>query len=264
MRISLNCPSYKRPKVETLKYLPFCKVWVDPSEYEAYIKSNPGHEENIIACPPGVQGNVARVRNYILDHEFEAGADVVVLVDDDMRCLAYYESPPGETFGYKKNKLATDEVLPFIERYSRLCAEWGFKMWGVNCNKDALSYSQQTPFSTMAFVGGPFQCFLKGNECRYDESLPLKEDYDMLIQNCNKYRGVMRVNKYHYDVKQAINAGGCAAMRNYEREEQQLNALMHKWGSRMVKIDTSNKGKTKKDKAKIDFNPIIKIPIKGV
>ena len=38
MKISINCPSYKRPNVETLEYLPFCKVWVDHKEYNDYIK----------------------------------------------------------------------------------------------------------------------------------------------------------------------------------------------------------------------------------
>lgn len=264
MRISVNCPSYKRPKVETLDYLPFCKVWVDEGEAEAYRKANPGCEENIITCPRGVQGNLCRVRNYILDREFEAGADVVLLIDDDMRSVAYYESEPGNNFGYKPNRIPGDEFLAFIEHYSRLCQEFGFYFWGVNCNKDAMSYSQQTPFSTVAYIGGPFQCFLRGNECRYDEALPLKEDYDMTLQNCLKYRGCLRVNKYHYNVKQAKQAGGCATYRNYEREAQQLDALRKKWGSKIVRIDQSNKGKTKKDKVKFDFNPIIKIPIKGV
>lgn len=264
MRISVNCPSYKRQKVETLKYLPFCKVWVCETEYNKYIAANPNYKENIIACPQGIQGNLCRIRNYILDKEFEAGADVVLLVDDDMRAVSYYESPKGENFGYKRNLITTDEFLPFIEHYSRICSEFGFYFWGINCNKDARSYSQQTPFSTVSYIGGPFQCFLRGNECRYDEELPLKEDYDMTIQNCNKYRGCLRVNKFHYDVKQAKQAGGCATYRNYEREAQQLDALRKKWGSRIVKIDTSNKGKTKKEKVKFDFNPIIKVPIKGV
>ena len=42
MYISVNCPSYKRPKVETLDYLPFCKVWVCETEAEAYRAENPG------------------------------------------------------------------------------------------------------------------------------------------------------------------------------------------------------------------------------
>ena len=264
MRISVNCPSYKRPKVETLDYLPFCKVWVDVGEVEAYRKANPDHVENIISCPKGVQGNVSRIRNWIIEREFEAGIDAVVIIDDDMKGMYFHESEPGNLFGYKKNFISADDFLPFIEEYSRLCAEFGFYYWGVNCNKDAMSYCQQTPFSTTAFIGGPFGCFLRGNECRYDENLPLKEDYDMVIQNCNRYRGCLRINKYFYDVKQAKQAGGCATYRNYEREKQQLEALRQKWGSRIVKIDTSNKGKTKKQKAKFDFNPIIKVPIKGV
>ena len=264
MRISVNCPSYKRPKVETLKYLPFCKVWVCETEVEAYRRANPGFEQNIISCKKGIQGNLCRIRNHILYTEFEAGADVVLIIDDDMKHTAYFESEPGNPFGYKRQYVKNEDFLPFIERYSRLCAEFGFRYWGINCNKDARSYSQQTPFSTTAYIGGPFQCFLRGNECRYDEELPLKEDYDMTLQNCNLYRGCLRVNKYHYIVKQAEQAGGCATYRNYEREKQQLDALRKKWGSRIVKIDRSNKGNSKKTKVNIDFNPIIKVPIKGV
>ena len=264
MRISVNCPSYKRPKVETLAYLPFCKVWVCETEADAYRSANPGFESNIIACKKGIQGNLCRIRNHILDTEFKNGADVVLIIDDDMRSVAYFESEPGDPFGYTRNRIKTEDFLPFVERYSRLCAEFGFKFWGVNCNIDARSYSQNIPFSTVSYIGGPFQCFLRGNECRYDENLPLKEDYDMTLQNCNRYRGCLRVNKYHYIVKQATQAGGCATYRNYAREKQQLDALLRKWGSRIVKIDRSNKGKTKKEKVNIDFNPIIKVPIKGV
>ena len=264
MHISVNCPSYKRPKVETLDYLPFCKVWVCETEFEAYKAANPGREENIIPCKKGIQGNLCRIRNHILDTEFAAGADVVLIIDDDLRQVRYYESEPGEIYAYTAHAVEADEFLDFIETYSRLCTEFGFKFWGLNCNKDAMSYQQQTPFSTVTYIGGPFQCFLRGNECRYDEALPLKEDYDMTLQNCNKYRGCLRVNKYHYVVKQAEQAGGCATYRNYAREEQQLDALRRKWGSRIVKIDRSNKGKSKKDKVRIDFNPIIKVPIKGV
>lgn len=267
MRISVNCPSYKRPKVETLDYLPFCKVWVCETEAEAYRGANPGFEENIIPCKKGIQGNVSRIRNHILDTEFANGADVVLIIDDDMKWVGYFESEPGNPFGYDRHRLSSDDFLGFVEHYSRLCSEFGFKLWGLNCNRDALSYSHMTPFSTVSFLGCPFHCFLRGNECRYDENLPLKEDYDMTIQNCNKYRGCLRVNKYHYMVKQAEQTGGCATMRNYAKEEQQLNALRKKWGSRIVKIDTtnkSNKGRIKKEKANFDFNPIIKVPIKGV
>ena len=36
MKISVCAPSYRRPKVLTLAYLPFCRVYVDPVEAAAY------------------------------------------------------------------------------------------------------------------------------------------------------------------------------------------------------------------------------------
>lgn len=261
MKISINCPSYKRPKVETLEYLPMCKVWVDNKEYEDYIKSNVGFEKNIISVPDGVQGNVSRIRNYILDAEFKNGADVVVLVNDDMKGIYHFENRLG--YAYARELVETDDFLDFVEKYTNLCQEFGFKLWGVNCNQDCLSYRQTTPFSTVSVILGPFCCHLK-NDIRYDENLPLKEDYDLFIQHCNINRGVLRVNKYHYDCKQSKQAGGCATYRNHDREEQQLLALQKKWGSEIVKFDITENQNTKKKRKNIDYNPIIHIKIKGL
>lgn len=262
MKISVNCPSYKRPKVETLNYLPFCKVWVDEDEYEAYRKAN-NPEAKIISCEKGIQGNLCRIRNHIMKTEFANGADVVLIVDDDMKCMEYFESENG--YAYAKHKLETEDFLDFIEKYSENAVEIGAYFWGVNVNADAQCYSHYTPFSTVSYIGGPFQCFLRGNDCWYDERLPLKEDYDMTLQQLEKHRVVFRVNKYHYIVRQAEQAGGCATYRNYEREKSQLELLQRKWGKQIVKIDTVDRNhKSKKKKVKIDFNPIIRIPIKGV
>ena len=259
MKISISCPSYKRDKVETLDYIPACKVWVAENEYEKYIKANP--KGNIIKVPNEVQGNLCRIRNYIFDRELEEN-DVVLLVDDDLANIGRFE--PLGMYGYNDVILDETEVYDMLEEYSILCEDFGFKYWGIMCNKDALSYRQTTPFSTVSYIGGPFQVFLKGNDLRYDVRLPLKEDYDMTLQNCNKYRGCLRVNKYHYDAKQSEQKGGCATYRNYEREKEQLELLQKKWGKKIVKIDQVLNHNAKKIKKKIDYNPIIHIPIDGV
>lgn len=261
MKISVNCPSYKRPKVETLDYLPFCKVWVDNKEYDDYIKANPKFKENIISCPDGIQGNLCRIRNYILDQEFEKGYDVVLIIDDDLKGIYYWDG--NKKMPYIKREVKSEEFLDFVEKYSLICDEIGFKFWGLNCNMDALSYRQYSPFSTVAYIGGPFQCFLK-NDLRYDERLPLKEDYDMTLQQCNKYRGVLRCNKFFYDCKQSKQAGGCATYRNYEREKSQLELLQKKWGKKIVRIDNVKNNNQKRKSKEFDYNPIIKIPIKGI
>lgn len=261
MKISVCCPSYKRPYVETLEYLPFVKVYVDNKEYDDYIKANKGFEKNIISVPDGVQGNLCRIRNYILDEEFNNGTDVVLIIDDDLKGIYLWQGT--KEMPYMKVKIESENFIEFIEKYSQLCDDFGFKFWGLNCNMDALSYRQYSPFSTVSYIGGPFQCFLK-NDLRYDENLPLKEDYDMTLQQCNKYRGCLRLNFGFYDCKQSKQAGGCATYRNYEREIAQLELLQKKWGKSIVKIDNAKNNNQKKESKKIDYNPIIHIPIKGV
>lgn len=230
MNISVNCPSYRRPdSALTLDYLPYCKVWVDDEEYEAYREHYPKAE--IVRCPKGVQGNgPARVRNYILDTEFGKGADVVVLLDDDISYIERFEVGEGSGYGYERYKLDADELMVFIEKYSIMCEDIGAKYWGINLNPDQRCYHHNTPFSTKGMVLGPFSCHLKGTECRYDESTLFKDDYDMAIQQLNRYRVTLRVNSHHYVCKQSENAGGLAAFRNRDREKEETMALQRKWG----------------------------------
>lgn len=259
MKIRVCIPSYKRTKVETLDYIPDARVYVDESEYQAYVEANPGAD--IVSCKKGIQGNLCRIRNHIMRSEFEQGTDVVCIVDDDMEGLYLWEKS-GET-RMEKIKITHDWLYDFLEKYSILCDEFGFKFWGGNCNQDAMSYRAYTPFSLVSYIGGPFQVFLKGNTCFYDERLPLKEDYDMTLQQCNKYRGCLRLNMLTYNVKQSEQAGGCASYRNMENERKQFELLQRKWGKDIVREDRSNKGHSSKTKS-FDYNPIIHIPIKGV
>ena len=260
MKISINAPSYKRPsKVLTLDYLPMCRIWVDCKEYDEYKKHYP--KADIVSCPEGVQGNVGRIRNYILRQEFERGMDAVVIVDDDLTAIERFVCRNG--YGYERERVQAEDFMDFVERYSIMAQDIGAKLWGVNITPDTMAYRYTSPFSTRAIILGPFGCFLKGNRCWYDEKLPLKEDYDMCIQQLNKERVVFRVYVYHYICKQSENAGGCATYRNMQREREQLARLRKKWGSAIVNVDETNKVSTSKRK-QFDYNPIITIPIKGI
>ena len=99
------------------------------------------------------------------------------------------------------------------------------------------------------------------NDLRFDERIPLKEDYDYCIQNCNTYRKLLRINFAYMVKKDHGNLGGCADMRTLSREVEQLELLQKKWGKGIVKNDTTQRGKKIKG---FDLNPIVKIPIKGI
>lgn len=261
MKISVNAPSYRRPTdVKTLAYIPYCRIWVCVSEAAAYRKNYP--KADIVAVPKGVQGNVSRIRNYILDHSDD---DVVCIIDDDLSYLAYHEK-------CEKIHLKTREIMPFLAKYSVLALDWRVKMWGMNVNNDKQCYREYTPFSLSSYIGSPFSCHLR-SDLRYDENLPLKEDYDMTLQHLNKYRKALRLNKYFYCLNQGGSGsgqeGGCAVGRNVEREKKQLELLRKKWGSKIIAEDTGQsrnpalRASTTK-KRSYDVNPILRVPIKGV
>ena len=245
MKIKFFAPSYKRPeKSITQKTYPFVKLVVKESEAQEYIDNG----NDIIIVPDEAQGNLCRIRNYILDNLFE-DADCLILLDDDCKGIYRWENQ-------KKVKFEPEELLEFVEQMSILCNDFGFKFWGLNCVQDKGAYREHTPFGTLQYIGGPFQAHLK-NDIRYDLELPLKEDYDITLQHIKKHGGCLRVNFANYDVKQAEQAGGCATYRNVQKETEQFELLQKKWGSKIIQKDNSSR-------RKFDFNPVLKVPLKGI
>ena len=245
MKVNFFAPSYKRPEksITQINY-PFVKLVVRESDAIEYKENG----NDIIIVPDNAQGNLCKIRNYILDNMYN-DADCIILLDDDCKGVYRWEEQ-------KKIKFTPDDLMEFAEQMTILCNDWGFKFWGMNCIADKGSYREHTPFGTLQYIGGPFQAHLI-NEIRYDEDLPLKEDYDISLQHIKYNGGCLRVNFAHYDVKQAEQSGGCATYRNLTKEKEQFELLQKKWGSNIIKKDN-------KSKRSFDFNPILKVPKKGI
>lgn len=246
MKVKFFAPSYKRPqKAITQIHYPEVTLVVRESEANEYIENG----NTIVICPDSAQGNISRVRNWILDNLYE-DADCIIMVDDDCRHIGRWEEQ-------NKIKFSQAELNEFCEMHSILCKEFGFQMWGLNCVMDKGAYREYTPYGTIQFIGAPFHAHLKTSKIRYDEELPLKEDYDITLQHIKKNSGCLRVNFAHYDVKQSEQEGGCSAYRNIKKEKQQFFALQNKWGSDIITRDKSSK-------KSFDFNPILRVPHKGI
>jgi hypothetical protein len=246
MNIGYFAPSYKRPQKSSTQILfPYVKIVVKESEANEYIING----NDVIICPNSAQGNLCRVRNWILDNYLDK-YDAIILLDDDYNNVIRWVKQ-------KQIKLNFLEFEELCESITILCKDYNFFYFGLNCVTDKGAYREHTPFSTNKYIGGPFQGFIKGNILRYDENLNLKEDYDMTLQNLKKYKGCLRVNFASYEVKQAEQTGGCAMQRNSKEEERQFNLLQEKWGNKIIQKD-------KQSKRSFDFNPILKSPLKGV
>lgn len=255
------CPSYRRPtQVDTLRYFPNISVYIAAGEMAQYRLAN--RDANLVAMPNKVQGNIARVRNWILDHNKDK---IICIVDDDLQYIGYYE----KDVEYKIE--SEDQLMGFLEKYTQVAIDLETPLWGININLDKQCYREYTPFSLTSVVMAPFMVHIHPT-CRFDEQLPLKEDYDFCLQTLNRHRKILRVNKYHYLTKQGgsktgVNqSGGCAVSRSLDKEESQLDLLQKKWGSRIVQrdsLDNSRSHSSKKEKA-FDINPVVRVPILGI
>lgn len=247
MDYKIFAPTYKRAdKCTTHKYLKQITYVVRESEKNDY----KGVHDKIWIVPDSAQGNLCRIRNYILDN---INDEKIVLLDDDIKHFNRFN-------GKDSKKLSEQEVYNMIQEGFLLAEDLDVVFWGLNCISDKGSYREYTPFGTRSYIGGPFQAHFK-NPLRYDEKIFLKEDYDMTLQVLNKYRKNLRLNMYNYTCAQATLEGGCAEYRNIKIEKEHNEMLQKKWGSKIVKFDESNKSKKEKN---FDINPIIKVPIKGV
>jgi len=248
--IKIFSPSYRRSNNCVIhKYLSQVNYVVAESEKSKYKDVH----EKIIAIPDNEQGSYPKVCNWILRN----GGDKIVIIDDDMKSINRWTKRVSK-------KLNEKQVYDFLVKGFLIAKEIGVHYWGMNINKDKQLYREYIPFSLTSYLGGPFQAFYK-NDLLFDERMLLKEDYDMTLQQLNKYRKVFRFNMFYFDCKQAEQEGGCATYRNFDTEMDQLKLLQKKWGSDIVRIDKADRSHNlKKKKSKIDFNPIIKAPIKGI
>ena len=247
--MNIYAPSYKRAKgVKTHRIIPSIIYCVHEFEAQEYIDE--GYKVEIM--PDDIRGNIARVRNYMLKHYIK---DKGLIIDDDIEALKFWSTEDG----LPKSKNIED-VAEFIEQGFNLCEEFGARLWGVNIIGDKGSYREYTPFALKSTISASFMGFLN-NELIFDERLPLKEDYDYCIQNCNVYRKLLRINSVFMVKKDHGNKGGCADYRTMSREVEQLKLLQNKWGNNIVKNDTTQRGAKIKG---FDLNPIVRIPINGI
>lgn len=256
MNVPIISPSYMRAGA-TLTQGAFHDVIFAVHEFEADAYRDAG-DGDVWVLPDELRGNLSKVRNYIQDHaNDEFDCEEFIVCCDDISHIGWFE-------GNQPHKMTKDQVDEFIEMGFILARDIDVKMWGMNCKGcDKGSYREYTPFSCKSYISATFGGFRR-LDLRYDERLPLKEDYDMCLQILNKYRRLLRINYAFYVSKLHTNKGGCASIRTMERERQQLDLLQAKWGKKIVQTDSGASSVQRQKKAAFDFNPILKCPIGGV
>jgi len=198
----------------------------------------------IVVIPDNLQGNISKVRNWILDHEKDPE---IVMMDDDVSEIGYYEDEG------RNHPMKPGEIMEFLRSGYRMVKELGeVRLWGVNLQMDPKFYKEFNPFCFLNPILGTFSCHLNP-ELRYDEDVFMFEDYDFFLRTIVKYRKIFRFNKYHYKADHVNTSGGCNSYRLSEYERSQANLMMKRWGKKVFKINFRR-----------SVYPIVKVPLKGV
>lgn len=218
------------------------KIVIPESQLEDYQKYEYKNGCELLPIPDKNDGNIVRKRNYILDN-FSGN---ILIVDDDYEYI-------GRITDRKQSRLDLDRVDALLRNGFQMCRDLGTVMWGINVQSDPKFYKETSPFSMLSPVLGPFQAFCNC-DLRYDERVYLKEDYDMSLQVLQKYHKILRFNMYYYMVNHFNLPGGVVSYRTKQKEIDQIDLMIKKWGKSVVKSNL----------AKNDLNPIIKVPLKGL
>ena len=103
---------------------------VRESEADQYIANG----NDVVVCPDSAQGNLCRVRNWILDNLFE-DADCIVILDDDCSKIGRWEEQV-------QIKFNMNDLREFSENMAMITKEMGFHFWGLNCVTDKGAYRE--------------------------------------------------------------------------------------------------------------------------
>jgi hypothetical protein len=222
--VNIIIPSYKRPgKVKGYDYFKTAKICIPAAQEADYLRCY--DRDRLIVIPDDQDGNLPRKRNWILKNVPRP----LLMVDDDVNALTTKE-------GGQARKLTPEEAHAVLIHAVNLAAEWSVKYFGFAQNTDRLTYQEYLPFSLTSPVLDPCHGHLD-HPLLYDERMGSKLDFDMSLQQLNRYKKILRLNKYAYRADHGRNpgGGGLIGMRTMEFEREYCRAIERKWGRAIIR-----------------------------
>lgn len=227
--MNIVIPSYDRSHGLLGKdYFKTAKYVIPESQRDKYAKIV--DVKRLIIIDDDQDGSITKKRNWILKNI----ARPVVMIDDDVSSIGYYERRKGEKDGHHKKKTLQPEQIDWFFHHSFDMAEqFGSKMFGLSQNEDNRIYKEYLPFSLSKVALGPVQGHLD-HPLMFDHNIGTKDDYDMALQQLNTYKRLFRWNKFHYICEHGDNSGGIVSHRSMDKEIHFCKAIMLKWGKKII------------------------------
>ena len=218
-------PSFKRSENLIGKdYFFMAKYCVPKSQEEEYIKQV--GKDRIIVLPDAEDGDIIKKRNWILNNISRP----LIMIDDDVKNIQFWND---RKENYLSKEFPKESLNNLFKELINMAEQFGVKLFGLSQNQDDRQYREFLPFSLSNLILGPFQGHLE-HDMIFDKRVGTKDDYDMALQHLNKYKKILRFNKYAYDCEHGDNKGGIVSYRSKEKEIEYCKAIMLKWGKKII------------------------------
>lgn len=216
-------PSKGRPdRVTTLSVIPDATLFVPENERSAYEKLNPG--TTVVPVPNDVIG-ITRTRNWILEN---TDPGYLVFIDDDVETAGWTELLPHNG---RQHRLSGNTWTETFWRLFDLTEQSHFRLWGIKTEAALRSTYPYKPFLFQSYATASCMGLLNfetpaGPPLRFDESFPVKEDYEITLRAIQEDGGIIAARYLHWQNSHWADDGGCKDYRTGEMEAAAIRRLI--------------------------------------
>lgn len=175
--------------------------------------------KHVVGVPTSVRG-ITATRNWILEQANDAW---VVFVDDDVQTAGWtrlYEN-------HGKQIKITDEqtwVDIFVRAFD-VTEQMGWKIWGLKTEAALRSVYPYKPILLRTYVTASCMGIVNDGSYRFDESYPVKEDYEICLRHITEYGGILGIRYCHWQNEHWTTDGGCKDYRTIGIERAAIKRL---------------------------------------
>lgn len=202
--------------VPSQKIISSAFLFVPELEVESYERLE---GTNVIGVPDEVRG-ITKTRNWILDNTDDSW---VVFVDDDVRKAGWIKM---NAHASEVRTLTEDQFLAEWAKLFELTEEMGYRIWGTDTKGEPRAVHPYKPFVFHTYVTASCMGILNDGRTRFDESFPVKEDYELGLRCIMEDGGVVGARYLFWANSHWTDSGGCADYRTQRMEDETIARLM--------------------------------------
>lgn len=203
-------------QVKSIRVLPQARLFVPAAEFDDYRRV---YGECVQAVPMSVRG-ITATRNWILDNTSERW---VVFIDDDVTSQGVRVLLSNESLTLPLSSTVWQSV--FAQLFC-VCEDIGYPIWGIATQSATRSVYPYRPFLWQSYVTASCMGMLNLPTLRFDESYPVKEDYELCLRCIRDYGGVVAARFVFWENEHWDTPGGCHDYRTQEMEQAAIDRLV--------------------------------------